>query len=217
MNLILPFTRIFGPIIESLKNIFRSLGEIKEARRIEKKKVVQINFVEKTGIVTPLKGKLDSMERFLFLPDHDRVFFVDKEHYDEKLRRVFYVSANYHRTIDLDDILGNKGKLKATKIRIPNTENIKKYNRKKNPPKYKDLDLTNYKLELTLDLNSKDTEKAKDFSIESFKVLNTKMLEIFEDVPHRTILIVLVFGILIGMVLNSAFAFGILAWMMGGT
>jgi len=210
MNLILPFTRIFGPIIESLKNIFRSLGEVKEARRIEKKLIVPVNFAEKNGAVRVLKGKLDTMEKFLFLPEHARVFFVEKEHYNEQLKRIFYVSANYHRTLDLNSPLGKGGKLT---IRLPNTENIKKYNTKKNPPMYKDIDLSGKEIELTLDLNVHDHPKAKDFSIESFKVLNTKILEVFDDTPRRTLLIVGIFGVLIGLVLALSFVFGLLAWM----
>lgn len=209
MNLILSVKRTIGAIIEPAKNVFHSLGEIREAKRINKKKLVTVNFVETNGTVRELKGKLDTMERFLFLPEHERVFFVDKEHYDTKLDRVFFVSANYHRTLHLDSKLGKNGKLTIT---LPNTENIKKYNTKKNPPMYKDLNLSSYDVELTLDLNAKDTEKAKDFSIEAFKVLNTKMLEVFEDVSRRTILTVLVIGLLLGMVLAFAFMFGLFTW-----
>ena len=59
MNLILSVKRTIGAIIEPAKNVFHSLGEIREAKRINKKKLVTVNFVETNGTVRELKGKLD--------------------------------------------------------------------------------------------------------------------------------------------------------------
>ena len=206
MKLILPIKKILEPV----RNIFLSLGVLKEVRRIERKKIVDVYMVEKTGVIYPVKGKLDVSEYFLYLPQYSRIFFLEKEHYTDKLKRIFYVSSHYHRTLDLNAPLGPKGKLT---VKVPNTENYKKINTKKNLPLYETIDISDLDLELTLDLNANDSEKAKSFSIEASKVMVTKMLEIFEDVSRRTVLIVLVFGILIGMVLAFSFMFGLFTWM----
>ena len=206
MKLILPIKQVLEPV----RNIFNALGELKEVRRIERKKIVTVNLVEKTGVIYPVKGKLDVSEYFLYLPQYSRIFFLDREHYTNKLKRVFYVSSHYHRTLDLNAPLGPRGKLTIT---IPNTEKWKKFQTKKNPALYKTIDLSAQDLELTLDLNAKDSEKAKSFSIEACKVMVTKMLEVFDDTPRRTIIIVLIFGVLIGMVLAFSFIFGLFTWM----
>ena len=99
-----PIVDIVGILFSQIKTVILSLKDLKEAKRIEKKKRVKVFQVEDNNIIRQTSGKLDKDEQFLFVPEQDKVFILKVTYYDEKLRPIFFVSKNDNYTLQLKDL-----------------------------------------------------------------------------------------------------------------
>lgn len=199
--------RAFG---QGFKNIIVSLKDLKEARRIEKTKSLSVFFIEGNKVVRRIRGQLDESEKFVFLPEQNRVFINMGLYYNEKLQPIVFVSTNNHQTVDISEI-EKKEKIPLS-IQVPSSSEIK-VTHKKNPKPYQTIDLSDKSVGLTLEPQLLDKKRAFDFTVDAYKILKTKKLEILEEPSRRQTLIVAIVFTLIGMVLAGTGMYGMLLYM----
>ena len=74
------------------------------------------------------------------------------------------------------------------------------------------IDLSNKKVQLLLDPSIYNKNKAHDFTIDSFRILNTKSLEFLEEMSPREKLIFSAFGFFMGVIATAGFIWGTLLY-----
>ena len=195
---LIPFKIIFGVI----KTFTLTLLEIKEAKRIESKLIVDCDYADDNGIIRNLKGRLDKKEEFIYLENQNKIFFRGKDtrYFNEKLQPKFYLSANNQTALNLADLT------KAKTLKIANSKDVKIKFRGKNPKVWKELMVDKYpKIYPCIDLKEFDKWDCEDntgynFTIDAYRIAETKTLEFLEPIAKRTILITLLFGLCLGMI-----------------
>lgn len=180
-------------ILNPIKDIFTRLSELREVKRIEKQRTITVLYPDDNNILQETQGKLSQNLEWLYLPLFNRLDFVDKIYRDSKLRPIVFTTLRQHKTIDLNEA---------------NDETIEFYNEAK-----KIFLKTPKKVHITTDLKIKDNPISHEFSIDAHRVFSTKSLEVLEEPARRTILIVFVFGFLVGICLTFIIAYGLALWM----
>jgi len=193
-----PIVDIVGILFSQIKTVILSLKDLKEAKRIEKKKRVKVFQVEDNNIIRQTSGKLDKDEQFLFVPEQDKVFIRKVTYYDEKLRPIFFVSKNDNYTLQLKDLSD------LSVLKVAETRKIKVRRKGTNPSVY--INIKPDEIGATIDLKLGDKWDSEgntgySFTLDAYRILKTKVLEFLEPVAKRAILIAVSFGVLIGMVL----------------
>lgn len=141
----------FRVVIDGVKNIFYSLGELREFKKVQKRSKIEVLYFT-DYLYSRTYGIMDITRSYVVLPMIDRLFNVKKEYHDEKLRPVVVVSHKNNRTIDV---------------------------------------------------NKLDMEKKRYLSIDAKRVIETKAFDFLVEPSKRTILVVLIFGILIGLLVYT--------------
>lgn len=191
----------FGRGVEKLtagvKDFFIRLSEIKEIKKLEKQKTITAYYVDDNNILLSTTARLSHNHEWLFIPAFKRVLKVDKLYRDEKLRPIAFISLKSHKTLNLEEL---------------NEETVKFYEKAKELVIKLDKEqLAN--LRITSDLRIKDNPIAQEFSIDADRVFQTKSLEILEEPSRRTVLIMLLFGVAIGIVISFFIAYALALWI----
>lgn len=181
----------------SIKDFFIRLSEIKEVKKLEKQKTITAYYADDNNILQTTTAKLSNNFEWAYIPAFKRVLKVDKIYRDEKLKPIIFFSLYNHKTLNLEEL---------------NNETIEFYNQAKKLVLTLDKDkLSN--LPVSTDLRIKDNPISQEFSIDADRVFQTKSLEILEEPARRTILIMLLFGIAIGMIISFFVAYALLLWL----
>lgn len=181
----------------TIKDFFIRLSEIKEVKKLEKQKTITAYYADDNNILQSTTAKLSNNFEWAYIPAFKRVLKVDRIYRDEKLKPIIFFSLYNHKTLNLEEL---------------NNETIEFYNQAKKLVLTLDRDkLSN--LPVSTDLRIKDNPISQEFSIDADRVFQTKSLEILEEPARRTILIMLLFGIAIGMIVSFFVAYALLLWL----
>ena len=200
-----PVVGIVRALFSQIGTVLFSLKDVREAKRIEKKKKVKIFQLEENNIIREVAGKLDKNEEFLFIPEQNKVFFPTVTYYNQKLQSIYFTSKNNHYTLDLNELA------EISTLKIADAKVIKVIRKGKNPEPYEEITPKEVQGVINLRLGDKwDSEgnTGYEFTLDSYRVLKTKVLEFLEEPARRQILITLLFGVAIGMILMATIMYG---------
>lgn len=178
---------ILTNIGNGVKQSLQSIKEIKEAKRIEKKRLCKVVYIDDNGLIEDYEGKLSSNSDYLIIENLDRLFMVDKIYHNRKFMPTVFVSSKFHKTL--------------------NTNELFEY-----VPEFEDKKLgAILKLSNTLNMQRLDNQKSFNFSIDSSTIMRSKAFEFLEDVAKRTIYIAMLIGFLLGAFVGAVMMGWILA------
>ena len=189
--------RTVGIAFAGFKDNLTRIRELREIKRIEKQRTILVKFPDDNNIIQETQGKLSEDLEWVYLPIFKRVQKIDKKYKDIKLMSVIYTSLRSHKTLDLSEL---------------NEQTIEVYSdAKKKIIKLGKAELRH--MELTTDLSIQDNPVSEEFSIDADRVFATKSLEILEEPARRTIMVMFLFGIAVGMIITFFVAYMLLLWL----
>ena len=189
--------RTVGIAFAGFKDNLTRIRELREIKRIEKQRTITVKFPDDNNIIQETQGKLSEDLEWIYLPVFKRVQKIDKKYKDLKLISVIYTSLRSHKTLDLTEL---------------NEQTIEFYsNAKKKLITLGKAELRN--MQLTTDLSIQDNPVSEEFSIDADRVFATKSLEILEEPARRTIMVMFLFGIAVGMIITFFTAYLLLLWL----
>jgi len=200
-----PIGNVVRAFFSQIRTVLFSLRDVREAKRIEKKKKAKVYQLEENNLLREVAGKLDKNEEFLFIPEQNKVFFPTVTYYNQKLQPIYFTSKNNHYTLDLQELSD------ISTLKIASAKGIKVIRKGKNPEPTITIKPEGVQGVIDMRLGDKWDIKGHTgykFTLDAHRVLKTKVLEFLEEVAKRQILYAILFGMLIGMVLMATLMYG---------
>jgi len=192
-------------------NVFKTY---KAYKKIEKINFARVIYADNSGIIYGLTendliyADVNIEQDVAKVKGMNRLFFIERLYRSMDGTPIIVLSDGNHKAINLRKHRAYY-KMHDTQMKNQKPEDYLKVLENSDEK----LAMDNLKvdsIDVTLDLNAIDNEMKKDLSVKADRIMSSNMFRLLDDVPNRTIIMMLIIGFLGGSLLTSLFTFFIM-------